>query len=104
MLAAGYPYSSPATAASKFRESAKPKASRQEIETAVAEANCANSTGMAEIVRQLDKSYAAALRTKNRSYVETDERLASDALPRARAIIRQLVGPTGNQAAAEIPR
>lgn len=90
MRTGGYSYASPAAAAAAFAESSSPR----EIPTAVAEAKCAIGTGMATTVRQLDGSYANTLREKYRSYLETDQRLEFDALPRARAI----------EATAAVPR
>lgn len=86
MRATGYPYSSPAAAAAAFRESSKSRPRQAGIRAAVAEANCANSTGLAATARRLDTTYADVLGKKYRQEVEACGQLRLDAVPIARAV------------------
>ncbi|MET8546596.1 hypothetical protein ABZW03_39185 [Kitasatospora sp. NPDC004799] len=87
MRAAGHDYADPAAlrAAQPPRGQAWPR--EQEITLAVAEAGCAESSGLAAVVRRLDRTYDAELRRRYRSDVETWQRLRLAALPRARSVV-----------------
>src|SRR2546421_4742587 len=89
MRAAGLPYPSPAAAAAAFSRPSPPAPSTPgdlEIRTAVAEAHCAATTGLAGTAHRLDGSYLQRLRAGYRRAVATEQRLARRALPRARAL------------------
>ena len=77
----GFPYASPTEA----RKGATGRPA--ETDTAVAEATCAGQTGLARIVDRLEARYAAAVRQRFRSDLETKDRLERAALPRARALV-----------------
>jgi hypothetical protein len=79
MRAKGYRYSSPAQAASM---------ASQQTRAAVAEAQCAGSTGLTKVVDALDREYAARVSREYRSSLEAEWRLERNALPRARQVLR----------------
>ncbi|MGH1553020.1 hypothetical protein ACRAWF_16415 [Streptomyces sp. L7] len=60
---------------------------RQEVRTAVAEAECAHDTGFTTVVRRLDRRYDAQLRNRYRAEVSNRLRMENAALPRARALL-----------------
>lgn len=82
MRAAGHPFASPAAA-----RDALPASRAGEIRQAVAEATCAQSSGLAETAQRLDRKYETELRRRHRADVNTAFRLQLAALPRARAAI-----------------
>lgn len=59
----------------------------REVRTAVQEARCADSSGLAALARRLDRSHGEELRQEHRAAVEQVERLRAAALPRARAVL-----------------
>jgi hypothetical protein len=59
----------------------------QQAQVAVAEAQCAGSTGLTRIVDSLDREYAAEVSRKYRSSLETEWRLERSALPWARQVV-----------------
>jgi hypothetical protein len=79
MRAKGYRYSNPAQAASM---------ANQQTQVAVAEAQCAGSTGLTRIVDSLDREYAARVSRDYRSSLEAEWRLERNALPQARQVLR----------------
>lgn len=87
MRGRGYTYANPARAAAAFLTSPGPRAQATEIATAVAEAECATATGLADTARRLDTEYAQRLPAPDRRHVELDRRMALGALPRARAVL-----------------
>lgn len=60
---------------------------RQEVRTAVAEAECAHDTGFTSVVERLDRRYDARLRARYRAEVSNRLRMENAALPRARALL-----------------
>ncbi|CCK30316.1 putative secreted protein [Streptomyces davaonensis JCM 4913] len=60
---------------------------RQEVRTAVAEAECARDVGLTATARRLDQHYDARLRDQYRDEVRTRLRLERAALARARTIL-----------------
>lgn len=60
---------------------------RQEVRTAVAEAECAHDTGFTTVVERLDRRYDAQLRNRYRAEVSNRLRMENAALPRARALL-----------------
>ncbi|MDV9176916.1 hypothetical protein R6V09_43170 [Streptomyces sp. W16] len=60
---------------------------RQEVRTAVAEAECADDTGFTTAVGRLDRRYDAQLRDRYRNEVGSRLRMENAALPRARALL-----------------
>lgn len=60
---------------------------RIEIATAVAEATCAQRTGLAATARALDRSYRRAVRARWRPVLAARARMVRAAIPRARAVI-----------------
>ncbi|WP_223243737.1 hypothetical protein [Streptomyces sp. CBMA156] len=87
MRAAGHDYADPAAlrAAQPPRSQAWPR--EQETALAVAEAECAESSGLAVTAGRLDRKYDAELRQQYRSDAETWQRLRLAALPRARSVV-----------------
>lgn len=86
----GLRYASPYEARADFLGSSATKAvarKRRETKTAVAEAECANTSGLATTARSLDRRYDARLRDRYRGTVRDSLRLAYAALPRARAVL-----------------
>jgi hypothetical protein len=86
----GLRYASPYEARADFLGSSAPKTTarqRQEMKTAVAEAKCASTSGLATTARSLDRRYNARLRARYRGAVRDGLRLAHAALPRARAVL-----------------
>ncbi|MDQ0946242.1 hypothetical protein QFZ24_000165 [Streptomyces phaeochromogenes] len=60
---------------------------RQEVHTAVAEAECARTSGLTATARSLDRRYDARLGRQYQDSVRDRLRLAHAALPRARALL-----------------
>lgn len=88
MRGRGYRYDNPSKAHQDLRTA--PGATRErEIRTAVAEATCAHSSGLAATARGLEQRYAAAVRTKYAGEIETRRRLEDAAVPRACALLSQ---------------
>jgi hypothetical protein len=83
MRAAGHPAVDPADARAKGLAAAP----SIEIATAVAEARCARSTGLAHVAAELDARYTAAVHSHYRDDLNTQERLRRAALPRARTVV-----------------
>jgi hypothetical protein len=92
MKGAGQQYSSPAEAAATFLRPGSHRRRASEIKAAVAEAECANSTGLAAVSRRLDNFYSHLVTAKYWRQVIAYRTLALGAIPRARAIIRAAAG------------
>ncbi|MER6997224.1 hypothetical protein [Streptomyces sp. NPDC000410] len=82
MRAAGHDFAGP----SAVRD-ALPVPRSTEIRLAVAEATCAQSSGLAETVRRLNRTHETRLRQRYGADVDTAHRLQLAALPRAREVI-----------------
>ncbi|HEY1919774.1 MAG TPA: hypothetical protein VGH27_29735 [Streptosporangiaceae bacterium] len=80
MQAKGYRYSNPAQAPAGTRS--------QQIRAAVAEAQCAGSTGLTTVAGNLSHEYAARVSQEFRSALEAEWRLEQRALPWARQVLR----------------
>ncbi|MEV6647758.1 hypothetical protein [Amycolatopsis sp. NPDC051371] len=94
MRAAGYPYATPAELRGHLPPAEKPLPSPEEQHMAVAEADCAASSGLASTASTLDARYGARLTEKFKADVGTAERLEQAALPRARELVRaESTGP-----------
>jgi hypothetical protein len=87
MRVSGSPYSSPAAAAAAWSKPARSRTRQAEIRAAVAEAECASSTGLAATARRLDTAYADVLSQKYRQEIQAYHRLRLDAVPIAQAIV-----------------
>ncbi len=87
----GLNYADPYQARAAFKDNAAATRTagrqRQEVRTAVAEAECARDTGLTTTVRRLDRRYEARLRDQYRDEVRSKLRLERAALPRARALL-----------------
>jgi hypothetical protein len=88
MTSRGYPYASPAQTRLTFLNPLTPKPRATEIATAVAEATCANATGLSSIANQLNAFYEKAIQHRYYSAVGNFRRLSRAAVPRAIAILR----------------
>ncbi|ELP61857.1 hypothetical protein ACKI1I_21395 [Streptomyces turgidiscabies] len=64
-----------------------PARRRLETRTAVAEAECAHSSGLTSTAARLDRRYDAQLRAKYRNEIRDRSRMEHAALPRARALL-----------------
>lgn len=60
---------------------------REEIRTAIAEAECAHDSGLSTTARRLDRRYDAQLRNQYRAEVHSKLRLERAAVQRARAVL-----------------
>jgi len=88
MRAKGYRYSSPEQAAAAFQRPASSRPSRAELAVAVAEAVCADQTGLAGVASFLSKEFSAKVKRKYQSSLHAEWRLERNALPRARRLLR----------------
>jgi hypothetical protein len=94
MRAAGYPYTTPAELRGHLPPAEKPLPFPEEQHMAVAEANCAVSSGLAATAATLDARHGARLTAKFEADVGTAQRLEQAALPRARELVRaESTGP-----------
>lgn len=84
----GYRYSSPAEAASASGTQTSPQLRPAEITAAVAEVQCAYSTGLIGVANHLDREFKANVTGRFRSYLDAEWRLERNALPRAQRIVR----------------
>lgn len=83
----GHDYRSPAELRKRLPSPENPLPRDKEIRLAVAEAECAHSTGLAEVTEALEQKYRKEVRRQYRSEVETGRRLQLAALPRARSVV-----------------
>jgi hypothetical protein len=84
----GYRYASPADASAAFRNSTSPQSQLTAIRAAVAEALCADSTGLTRVATHLNQQFAAQVTRKFHSSLNAEWRLERRALPRARRVLR----------------
>ncbi|GII75830.1 hypothetical protein Sru01_08120 [Sphaerisporangium rufum] len=87
MTERGFSYATPAESRRRFDTPAGPAARRAEIRTAVAEAGCAASSGLADTAHRLAQRYDDHLRARYAGEFATRQRLEQAALPRAQAIV-----------------
>ncbi|MDN3293316.1 hypothetical protein QWM81_04475 [Streptomyces ficellus] len=83
----GFAYDDPADARAAFLGQDSGRQRAREIRTAVQEARCAHSSGLAAVARRLDRHHDRELRREHHAAVERAERLRAAALPRARAVV-----------------
>ncbi|MFF2521453.1 hypothetical protein [Streptomyces liangshanensis] len=88
MRLAGHPYASPADARAAALSPTRPLSRPAEIALATAEADCAIRSGLAGTARRLDRDHETALRRRYRAATQQWSRLRAEALPRARAVLR----------------
>ncbi|TXS35326.1 hypothetical protein EAO77_37040 [Streptomyces sp. t39] len=88
MRRAGHPYATPAAARAAAAGPKRALPRDREIALALAEAACAESSGLGATARRLDARHGAALRDAYRADVGTRDRLRAKALIRARQILR----------------
>jgi hypothetical protein len=86
MQAKGHPYSSPGQAAGAFRRPISAHPSRAETLVAVAEAVCANSTGLTEITRLLNRAFISEVDHKYQYSLQAEWSLERNALPMAKRV------------------
>jgi hypothetical protein len=82
MRRAGHDFGSPAAI-----RAALPVPRSQEVPLAVAEATCAQSSGLAETAKRLSRTSQSELYLRHRADVNTAWRLQLGALPRARSVV-----------------
>lgn len=82
MSAQGHSYATPADTRAVL-----PLPAEAERTLAVAEADCALSSGLAATAAALDREHGDLLNREFQSEVDTEERMRADALPRARAVL-----------------
>ncbi|WP_162952322.1 hypothetical protein [Streptomyces hundungensis] len=87
MRTAGYAFKDPAAARAALPPSDHPLPQAREVAMAVAEADCAQSSGLAAAAARLDQKYDAELRKQYWGEVSTWLRLRLSALPRARSVV-----------------
>ncbi|MDI3417737.1 hypothetical protein [Streptomyces luteolus] len=87
MRAAGHSFDNPAEVRKKLAKQPLPR--NEEIRLAVAEAQCAHSSGLAKKVKALQKRFDTEFRQRFRSEVNTGQRLQLAAIPRARSIVEK---------------
>jgi hypothetical protein len=87
MRAKGHKFSSPGQAASTFNRLSSTAPSYREVLAAVAEAVCANSTGLTRVANHLNQVFTTEVDQRYRSALQTEWRLQQDALPRARSVL-----------------
>jgi hypothetical protein len=83
---AGHPYSTPDEARAAFVGPKPTGDAHAEINTAVTEAECATSTELGQVAKELDQHYADTLDKQYASAIATRNDLAAAALPMARRI------------------
>ncbi|MER5216676.1 hypothetical protein ABT063_40635 [Streptomyces sp. NPDC002838] len=82
----GLPHPDPAAARARFLDTPGKGTPTEERRTAVAEAECALSSGLSDTVGRLTSRYGDALKAEHHSVFRERDRLRRAALPRARAI------------------
>ncbi|MFG3283205.1 hypothetical protein [Streptomyces sp. NPDC048111] len=87
MRTAGYAFKDPSAARAALPPSDHPLPHAREVAMAVAEAGCAQSSGLAAAAARLDQKYDAELRKQYWGEVSTWLRLRLSALPRARSVV-----------------
>ncbi|MFI6412688.1 hypothetical protein [Streptomyces sp. NPDC050585] len=86
----GAPYGKPADTRAAFLGGERRADPAREVRTAVQEARCAHSSGLAAVAGDLDRRHGEALRREHRVAVEQVAALRAAALPRARAVLAGL--------------
>ncbi|WP_152520861.1 hypothetical protein [Nocardiopsis halophila] len=86
MKEAGHDYTTPMEVRRSLPPPDDPLPEDEETALAVAEAECAQETGLGDTADELDRQYGDELRREHRSAVEERRRLQLDALPRARSV------------------
>lgn len=87
MRGRGLPHPTPEAARARFLDAPGEATPAEERRTAVAEAECAQSSGLSRTVARLRGHYGDELRAEHRSAFRERDRLRREALPRARAIV-----------------
>ncbi|WP_239313203.1 MULTISPECIES: hypothetical protein [unclassified Frankia] len=90
MKARGFDYLTPLKAREAFLRSPQSADRPQEIRTAVAEAECAHSTGMSTDLQRMEEQYRIQRTRQHQTDVDTRARLEHEALPRARAALADI--------------
>jgi hypothetical protein len=89
MLHRGYRYRTPTQSRMAANETKPPLSHDREIATAVAEATCSTQSQLTSVTKQLDTKFKREQQQKHRWEASARDRLAREALPRARAVITQ---------------
>jgi hypothetical protein len=84
----GYRYDDLGQARAAFLDPRTPKERAKEIQSAVTEANCANSTGLSRVADQLDREHKEAISKQYHLAYATRFRLQHNAVPRARSALK----------------
>ncbi|WP_326883909.1 hypothetical protein [Actinocrinis sp.] len=87
MRGRGLTAASPAQSRSQRLASHEPNAEQLDVRAAVAEAQCAQSTGLATLADHLDATYAATVYQQFKAQFDTMYALQVAALPRARSVV-----------------
>lgn len=85
----GFAYSSPSEAARAFPRPSYTRPAPAEVDAAVAEAGCADSTGFATTAERLNRKYSAEVQREFRSVLRSTWTLGHLALPRARSVLNR---------------
>ena len=88
MRGRGHDYPNPAELHAEFSAARQQLPRPDEIRLAVAEAECAGTSGLAAVARRLDRHYQDLISQQSRPDLEARRRLQSLALPRAHTIVR----------------
>jgi hypothetical protein len=89
MHAAGHPFADPQQPRASVTTTVADAPSPQEVRLAVAEATCAQGTGLADTARTVNGEYTRQVETRYRTEVTDKRRLAVAALPRAHEVLRR---------------
>ncbi|GAA2117687.1 hypothetical protein [Streptomyces synnematoformans] len=100
MHRSGHDYNSPADIRTALQKAPLRKDTNAQKVLAVAEAKCAGQSGLADTARRLDRHHAKAVAAEYPTHTNLKLRLEREALPRARAAVRQL---TSSSPSPEIP-
>jgi hypothetical protein len=87
MRASGYRYSDPTQAAAAFRRPSSVRPSALEVRVGVAEAKCADTTGLTALTDDLDRAFSAEVDHKYESLLAADWRLQRHALTKIRRLL-----------------
>ncbi|MCB5163267.1 hypothetical protein LG634_00150 [Streptomyces bambusae] len=89
MRRSGHAYTSPADIREALEKTSLRTEPKQQVTLAVAEAVCAEESGLARTSRKLDRHYAEVLAGQYRADTDLKLRLEREALPRAQEMVRQ---------------
>ncbi|MEV0912675.1 hypothetical protein [Streptomyces hokutonensis] len=89
MLRGGYQFRTPTQSRMAANETKSPLPRDREIAAAIAEATCATQSQLSSVTKQLDTKYRSKQQRQYTWETSARERLAHEALPRARAVIAQ---------------